>query len=171
MCCGQLKCIISGCSLFFSVWNVAPHLIDFQSPALDEHIQGFVPCGSYLSISKVDIGTIATDVRSTGLVKLRLQPYVLRLRAGKKVLQRTSSFRKIWSHLQTAVPHHLQLLHPQLFTTLQRHPLLPNVLQRVVPHRGAQADDNVHPAVGKSNVLKEAPVSVLYRGNNDRLDH
>ena len=42
--------------------------------------------------------------------------------------------------------YHLQLLHPQLFTTLERHPLLLGVLQRVVPHGGAEADDHVHPA-------------------------
>ena len=44
------------------------------------------------------------------------------------------------------VCYHLQLLHPQLFATLERDALLLGLLQRVVPHRGAEADDHVHPA-------------------------
>lgn len=50
--------------------------------------------------------------------------------------------------------YHLQLLHPQLFATLERHALLLGVLQRVVPHGGAEADDHVHPADGQTDSVK-----------------
>lgn len=52
--------------------------------------------------------------------------------------------------------YHLQLLHPQLFATLERHPLLLGVLQRVVPHGGAEADDDVHPADGQREITSSA---------------
>lgn len=41
--------------------------------------------------------------------------------------------------------YHLHLLHAQLFAAFDGHSLLLDVLQRVVSHRGAEADHHVHP--------------------------
>jgi len=41
--------------------------------------------------------------------------------------------------------YHLQLLHTELLATFEGDALLPGLLQGVVLHRGAQADDHVHP--------------------------
>lgn len=71
-----------------------------------------------LCVSKGHVLAQPPDVLLTGVVELRLQTDILR---------------------------HLQLLHPQLLTTLDRHALLFHVLQSVVPHRGAQTEHYVHP--------------------------
>ena len=44
--------------------------------------------------------------------------------------------------------YHLQLLHAELLATLEGDALLLGLLQGVVPHRGAQTDDHVHPGEG-----------------------
>lgn len=56
----------------------------------------------------------------------------------------SSSF---YIYVCVCVCYHLQLLHPQLFSALERDSLFFGLLQRVVPHRGAQTDHNIHPAV------------------------
>lgn len=50
--------------------------------------------------------------------------------------------------------YHLQLLHPQLLATFQRHSLLSDLLQRVVPHCGAETNYNVHSARTRTQRLK-----------------
>lgn len=45
--------------------------------------------------------------------------------------------------------HHFQLLHPQLFATLQGHALLLHILQSVVPYSGAQTDHYITPGEKK----------------------
>lgn len=40
--------------------------------------------------------------------------------------------------------NHFELLHTQLFAAFQGDPLLFGLLQRVIPHSGAEADDHVH---------------------------
>lgn len=56
--------------------------------------------------------------------------------------------------------YHLHLLHPQLFTTLDRHSLLLSVLQGVVPHRGAEADHDIHPENDRKSGITQQSDSV-----------
>lgn len=69
-----------------------------------------VVSGPYLGVPEGHVLAQPPDVLLTGVVELRLQTDILR---------------------------HLQLLHPQLLTTLDRHTLLLDVLKSVVPHCGA----------------------------------
>ena len=56
--------------------------------------------------------------------------------------------------------YHLQLLHTELLATLEGDALLPGILQGVVPHRGAQADDHIHPGGQRQLICSLIPYIV-----------